>query len=146
MALVLALLRVYLLNQKQAVHKDRAKQLSRRLNCDDDAPLGSRCLSNRSKLQCLCELDAELRVVQLVLSCISSLLYYSIIMYNSTLSSSDTLSTAPPVVNDFYTKLGVPRSGVSANRENIRRGLRFSPQLIKAVEEEFTRRLQEDSI
>ena len=53
--------------------------------------------------------------------------------------------TAPSDV-EFYTKFGVPRSGVPANRENNRKGLRFSSPMFKAIENDFVRRLEHDHI
>ena len=64
----------------------------------------------------------------------------------STLSPADSQAQAAPTDVRFYQKFGVPKSGVPANRENIRLGLRFSAHLFKAVEDEFVRRLTHEHI
>ena len=40
---------------------------------------------------------------------------------------------------DFYLKIGVAKLGVFANRDNIRKELRFLESIFKAVEEKFSR-------
>ena len=42
-------------------------------------------------------------------------------------------------------KFGIDKSSILANRQNIRKGLRFSSPLFKAVEDEFVRRLEHES-
>ncbi|KAF6224686.1 hypothetical protein HO173_012895 [Letharia columbiana] len=62
------------------------------------------------------------------------------------LSPNDMLAIAAPTETDFYLKIGVAKLGVPANRDNIRKGLRFSEPMFKAVEEEFSRRLRHEGL
>ena len=63
-----------------------------------------------------------------------------------TLPTSDMQAEALPTERDFYTRFGVANSGVPSNRENLRKGLLLSLPMFKAIEDEFTRRLQQHDL
>lgn len=83
------------------------------------------------------------------ISCISSSVSFTItidIISLITLTAGDMQTESLLTEVGFYSRFDVAKLGLSASRENIRKGLLFSSCMFKAIEDELTRRLRQDNV